>query len=88
MTLPQQARVNHVVLLWFDKGIAETDLTEITAQAKALMDIPGVRTLQVGPAIHSDRKIVDDSFHLGLLFQFDSRLPWTAIFKTPPTCNL
>ena len=65
--------VNHVVLLWFSEAAGEDYFEEVRSKAEHLKNIPGIQALIIGLAITSDRPIVDDSFHLGLLFQFDSK---------------
>lgn len=75
--------VNHVVLLWFSETAGEAYFAEVAARAEHLKNIPGIQALMIGPAITSDRPIVDDSFHLGLLFQFDSKEAMNLYLKHP-----
>ena len=40
--------------------------------SRTFRDIPGVVEVRVGEVIPSDRKIVDDSFDIGIIFSFKS----------------
>lgn len=63
--------INHIVLIWFNDSINTQSINSIATKAeKNLKQIKKIKSLQIGNAIKSQRKIVDDSFDLGLIFQF------------------
>mgnify|MGYP001943301210 CR=1 FL=1 len=81
-SIPEE-KLNHVVLIWFKAETSEAYIKTVEQESKELKKIPGVLDLQLGRAIDSKRKIVDDSFHLGLLFQFNSKSELDAYIKHP-----
>ena len=64
--------VDHVVLVWQKRPGNAADRQAILAATKELRVIPGVKFLDAGTALASDRPIVDDSFDVGLTIRFDS----------------
>ena len=65
-----QEKINHVVLIWLkDSGNAQHRQQVIEA-SRSLEKIPGVIHVSTGEAISSDRKIVDDSFDVGVHMLF------------------
>ena len=66
-------RVEHIVLVWLKKPGAQADRDKIIAASKELKaSIPEVRRLSVGPALPSDRPVVDDSFDVALVMAFEN----------------
>lgn len=82
---PVQVRepVHHIVLVWLKADTAPEVRAQITEASKELRQIPGIRDLQVGTAIPSERPIVDDSFSLGLYMRFDSVADMNAYLTDP-----
>jgi hypothetical protein len=78
-----KAPVNHVVLVWLQADTAPEVREQIIEGSKALRSIPGIRDLQVGTAIPSERPIVDDSFSIGLYMRFDSVEGMNAYLTDP-----
>ncbi|MES2440378.1 MAG: Dabb family protein [Verrucomicrobiota bacterium] len=67
-----QGSVDHVVLLWLKRPGNTTDRQTVLAASDELRMIPGLRFLDAGTPLASDRPIVDDSFDIGLTMRFDS----------------
>jgi hypothetical protein len=64
--------VDHVVLVWLKRpGNAEDKQTLIQLD-RELRVIPGLRFLDTGTALPSERPTVDDSFDIGYVMRFDS----------------
>ena len=64
--------VSHVVLLWLkDSGNTEHQQT-LRDAADQLRVIPGLLRVDHGPALPSDRKVVDDSFDIAYVMLFES----------------
>ena len=68
----QEYAVQHVVFLWLKPDIAEGKKQEIVDGTNALIEINEVKRVTIGRSVPSDRKIVDDSFDLGVLFEFET----------------
>ena len=67
----EKIRVNHIVLCWLkDPGEQQKEL--IINASKDLAKIPGVVEVRAGSVIPSERKIVDDSFDVGIYMTFRS----------------
>jgi hypothetical protein len=68
---PRAGSIEHVVLAWQKKPGDATDRAKIIAASKDLKaKIREVQSLRVGPALPSDRPIVDDSFDVALVMSF------------------
>jgi len=75
--------VDHFVLLWQKRPGNLEDRKDLAAAADSLRVIPGIRALDYGPALQSDRPVVDDSFDIGMLVRFDSAASLHA-YETDP----
>lgn len=64
--------VRHVVLVWLKPEYQGQYLLTLMQASEQLAHIPGIRQLHMGPALPSERALVDDSFDLGLLFEFET----------------
>jgi hypothetical protein len=64
--------VDHVVLVWLNRPGNEQDRQTLIELGRELRTIPGIRFLDSGTALSSDRPIVDDSFDIGYVMRFDS----------------
>ena len=65
--------VQHVVLVWFNEDISEQHIAQAVSESYVLQQkIPLIKRIRIGDAIPSDRKMVDDSFDIGLVMSFDS----------------
>ena len=75
--------VHHVVFVWL-KDSANMDHREtIIDTSRALKQIPGVLSITAGQPVLSERKIVDDSFDVGITFTFSSVDEMRAYLKHP-----
>ena len=74
-TLPERTAgdIQHVVLVWFNEDVSEQHIQQVIEESYALQQsIPQIRSVRIGRAIESDRKMVDDSFDIGLVMSFDT----------------
>jgi len=69
---PGPATVTHVVLVWLEDSVTASEIAEIRSHSLELRAIPGVISVRVGSAVPSLRPIVDDSFDLGVVMDFES----------------
>lgn len=75
--------VDHVVLIWLKRPGNTSDRQAILAASDDLRVIPGIRFLDAGTPLPSDRPVVDDSFDIGLTMRFDSATALKA-YETHP----
>ena len=68
----KQGSVDHVVLVWLKRPGNEQDKQVLVSLGRELRAIPGIRFLDSGTALPSDRPTVDDSFDIGYVMRFDS----------------
>lgn len=64
--------VDHVVLVWLKRAGNEQDKQKLIQLGHELRAIPGIRFLDSGTALPSQRPIVDDSFDVAYVMRFDS----------------
>lgn len=64
--------VDHVVLVWLKRPGNQHDKQTLMEMSRDLRTIPGIRFLDSGSALPSERPIVDDSFDIGYVMRFDS----------------
>ena len=76
--------VDHIVLVWLKRPGNQEDKQTLVQQARKLRAIPGIRFLDSGTALSSDRPIVDDSFDIAYVMRFDSPAALNA-YATHPT---
>ena len=67
-----ELRVSHIVLLWLKDSGNSAHRELLIDASRQLKHIPGVLEVRVGEVIPSNRKIVDDSFDVGIYFSFSS----------------
>ena len=67
--IDDEKKLNHIVLCWLKKPGDRENIEKIIAMTKSFQSIPGVLDAQAGRVVLSDRKIVDDSFDVGILIQ-------------------
>ena len=81
---PKSGGIEHIVLTWLKKPGNKEDQAKLIATAKSLKaQIKEVKSLAVGPALPSDRDIVDDSFDVALVMRFDSAADLSSYEKNP-----
>lgn len=61
--------IEHVVLCWLENP-GDENRDKVIETTRELAAIPGVMDLRVGPALPSDREVVDDSFDVGISMSF------------------
>lgn len=67
--IENQKKLNHVVLCWLKEPGDRENIKKIITMTQSFQSIPGVLDAQAGKVVLSDRKIVDDSFDVGILIQ-------------------
>ena len=75
--------VDHVVLIWLKRPGNASDRQAVLSASRDLRVIPGIKFLDAGTALASDRPVVDDSFDIGLTMRFDSAKSLQA-YETSP----
>lgn len=75
--------VDHVVLMWQKRPGNAADRQKLLAACSELRVIPGIKFLDSGTALASNRPVVDDSFDVGLTVRFDSEKSLHA-YETDP----
>jgi len=73
ITKKQESQVVHIVLIWLKESGNTEHIQQVVDITKQLKEIPEIQELRVGKSIPSDRKIVDDSFDVGLYMVFASK---------------
>ena len=64
--------IKHVVLCWLNDPGNQAHIQQVIKTSYELTVIPGVLDLQAGTALKSERKIVDDSFDVGIVMSFNN----------------
>lgn len=78
------ASVHHVVLVWLkDSPNKAVHKQQVLVGSEQLRSIPGLQSLHLGTAISSSRKIVDDSFDVGLHMVFTSEKAMNTYLQHP-----
>ena len=62
----------HIVLIWLNEPGNEIHIKKIVNATQKLKEIDEIKELRIGRSIPSNRKIVDDSFDIGLYMIFDN----------------
>ena len=66
----KETAIVHVVLIWLKEPGNQKHTQQIIEISNQLKEIPELQEMRVGRSIPSDRKIVDDSFDVGLYMTF------------------
>ena len=69
---PQTKGINHIVLCWLNQPGNQTDIEAVMKASIELKGILEVDSIVVGQPVPSNRKIVDDSFDVGLVINFNN----------------
>ena len=72
MSLAGSSEIQHVVLCWLAEDHSSEDVNAVKAGFRQFADIPQVASIVVGDPLQSERAIVDDSFHVGVIMQFNN----------------
>ena len=67
--IENQKKLNHVVLCWLKEPGHKENIDKIITMTQSFQSIPVVLDAQAGRVVMSDRRIVDDSFDVGILIQ-------------------
>ena len=67
--IEEQKKLNHVVLCWLKEPGDRENIEKIIAMTQSFQEIPEVLDANAGRVVLSDRRIVDDSFDVGILIQ-------------------
>ncbi len=65
-------QIVHIVLVWLSEPANQEHIDQVMTATRQLKDIPELKRLRIGKSIPSDRKIVDDSFDIGIYMTFSS----------------
>ena len=76
-------RVNHIVLCWLKEPGTIAHRKRIIEVSESFRKIPKVLEVRVGEVIPSDRKIVDDSFDVGVCISFANTKDMDAYLNHP-----
>ena len=77
-------RLHHVGLVWLKEPGNEADRQRLIDAAHTfLREIPEVRRLNVGQALPSESQLVDSSFDLCFVMEFDDRAAMDRYAKNP-----
>ena len=72
-TKTQENTVVHVVLVWLKEPGNQEHTQQVIDISNQLKEIPDIQEMRVGKSVSSNRKIVDDSFDVGLYMIFNSK---------------
>jgi hypothetical protein len=75
--------VAHLVLCWLEDAGNADHRRRVIERTRALAYAPGMLDLRVGPALPSERGIVDDSFDVGVYMRFRSRAAMQRYLEDP-----
>ena len=75
--------VEHVVMCWLKTPGDAAQIEEVLRVSRELATIPGLRSLHAGTALQSERPIVDDSFDVGVVMDFESPEAMDAYLVNP-----
>ena len=78
-----KSTVDHVVVLWLKRPGNAGDRKAVMQAADELRSIPGIRFLDHGTALPSNRPVVDDSFDVAFVMRFESAAALQA-YETNP----
>ncbi|MDH5646685.1 MAG: Dabb family protein [Candidatus Heimdallarchaeota archaeon] len=75
--------VQHVVIVWFKPDTSEETIKTIIEETRRLKQIPGILGLSVGHSVPSQRKIVDNSFDIGIVMRFPDKITMDRYINHP-----
>src|SRR5690349_6016831 len=81
-TLPKGA-VTHIVILWLKNPHDETARKTVIDECQKLRAIPGVISLTTGRPIPSTRPVVDSSYDVAMVVQFDNEQSMKSYLTNP-----
>ena len=75
--------VKHIVFVWLKDPGNVSDRQKIIEVSRSFVQIPGVVDVSAGEVIISERKIVDDSFDVGITLSFVTEADMNAYLLHP-----
>ncbi len=69
-TRPRDDTVMHIVLIWLNEAGNQKHMQQVIEVSRQLEEIPELQEFRIGKSILSNRKIVDDSFDIGIYMTF------------------
>lgn len=78
-----QYPVKHIVFVWLKEPGNAVHREKVIETSYSFEKIPGVKDVDVGEVIKSDRKIVDDSFDVGITLSFATESDMKAYLVHP-----
>ncbi len=67
-----KGKVEHVVLVWLKEPGNTVLIDKLIGVSAEFRDIPGVLSVSAGRPVHSNRPIVDATFDVGFVIEFES----------------
>lgn len=86
-TKTQESKIVHIVLVWLKEPSNQEHIQQVIDISNRLNEIPDIQELRVGKSIPSERKIVDDSFDLGLYIIFENQASMQRYLDHPEHKN-
>jgi hypothetical protein len=68
----ESGEIHHIIIVWLKNPGNEEDTKFIIDASRKLRSIPGVKTIEIGQVVKSDRKIVDSSYDVAVKMTFSS----------------
>ncbi len=68
----QGGEIHHIIIVWLKSPGDSEDTKYIIDASRKLRNIPGVKTIEIGQVVKSDRKIVDSSYDVAVKMTFGS----------------
>ena len=62
----------HVVMCWLKEPGSADARRQLIERSKTFTQIPGIKSVSVGPPLPSTRPVVDSSFDVGIVMHFES----------------
>ena len=75
--------IHHLVLCWLNEPGNPAARAELIAASREFVDIPGVISVVTGPAVPSDRPVVDSSFDVAILIVLENEAALQAYLEHP-----
>lgn len=88
VTSEESPGANHVILLWLKEPDNLKHQQQIIQATESLQLIPGVIKIRTGISIPSSRKIVDDSFDIGIHMFFANQQVMEEYINHPQHTNI
>lgn len=80
---PLEKTLVHIVLIWLKDAGNQEHIQQVAEVTKQLEAIPEIQELRMGTSVPSNRKIVDDSFDIGIYMIFKSEESMEIYLRHP-----